>query len=77
MPVYPSVDRLRKTQGLVTVEVTLDEEGKVISANAIDGPSTLHNVSEEAVRRSKFKPATVNNQAVKAKGIITYNFKAP
>ncbi len=75
MPIYPAVDKVRKTQGIVRVEVTLDEEGKVISADANDGPPSLRSASEDAVRRSKFKPAMIGNQAVKSKGYINYNFK--
>jgi tetratricopeptide (TPR) repeat protein len=76
MPVYPIAEKLRKTQGLVTVEIMLDEEGKVISADATDGPKTLRLASEDAARKSKFKPAMVGTTAVKSKGFITYNFKA-
>lgn len=75
MPIYPAADKLRKTQGLVTVQITIDEEGKVIEADATDGPATLRSASEDAVRKSRFKPTLVNGKAVKAKGTIVYNFK--
>jgi TonB family protein len=76
MPVYPSFDRQRNVEGLVTVQVSLDEEGDVISAKATSGPASLRNSSEDAARRSKFKPARVADKPVKAIGYITYNFKA-
>jgi tetratricopeptide (TPR) repeat protein len=76
MPVYTANDRLRNIQGLVTVQVTLDEEGKVISAKATVGPPSLRLKSEEAARNSKFKPIIFGNRAVKASGFINYNFKA-
>ncbi|MGI8884258.1 MAG: TonB family protein [Pyrinomonadaceae bacterium] len=76
MPVYTSFDRQRNLQGMVTVQVTLDDAGKVISAKASAGPPALRLSSEEAARNSKFKPAIVKNQAVKATGFINYNFKA-
>lgn len=75
MPVYPQIERTRRTEGLVTVQIELDEEGKVISAKATDGPPSLRSAAEDAARRSKFNPATVGNQAVKSKGYVTYNFK--
>ncbi len=75
VPVYPSIAQQSKIQGKVTVQVTLDEEGKVVSAKAVGGPSLLRSVSEDAVRKSKFKPALVAGQAVKAIGFIIYNFK--
>ena len=75
LPVYTSFERQRNIQGLVTVQVTLDEKGKVVSAKATAGPLMLRLSSEEAARNSKFKPVIVGNQAVKATGFINYNFK--
>ncbi len=73
-PVYPLNAKQFKIDGAVTVQITLDEEGKVLSAKASDGHSLLRAASEEAARKSKFKPARVGNQAVKATGFIIYNF---
>jgi len=75
MPIYPPVERQRNTEGLVTVEVSLDEEGKVTAAKAITGPRGLRQAAEDAVRKSKFKPVMVENKAVKAAGFINFNFK--
>ncbi len=74
MPVYSAIDRQRNIQGVVTVQITLDEEGKVLEAKATSGPTSLRASSEDAIRRSKFKPARVGEQAVKATGFINYNF---
>ncbi len=75
IPNYPSFAQKSNAQGKVTVQVTLDEQGKVISAKAVEGPTLLRGVSEDAARKSKFKPAMVNGQPVKATGFIIYNFK--
>jgi TonB family protein len=75
MPVYPAFERQRNTEGLVTVEVTLDEEGKIMSAKAISGPKGLRQSAEDAVRKSKFKPVMVGDKAIKATGFINFNFK--
>lgn len=74
VPVYPAIERQRRIEGLVMVEVTIDEEGKVVSAKATSGPRGLRQTSEDAARRSKFKPYTVNGQPVKVTGFMTYNF---
>jgi TonB family protein len=76
VPVYPPFERQRLTEGLVLVQVTIDEEGKVIAVNATSGPKGLRKTCEDAAKRSKFKPYLVNGQPVKATGFITYNFKA-
>ena len=75
MPVYPTIERQRNTEGLVTVEITLNEEGKVTSAKATSGPKGLRQSAEDAVRKSKFKPVVVGDKAVKATGFINFNFK--
>lgn len=75
IPAYPAVERQRNTEGLVTVEIDLDEEGKVISAKATSGPKGLRQSAEDAVRKSKFKPVVVGSKAVKATGFINFNFK--
>lgn len=75
MPFYPAIERQRQTEGLVTVEITLDEEGKVTSAKAVSGPRGLRQSAEDAVRKSKFKPVVVDEKPVKATGFINFNFK--
>ena len=75
MPVYPIAERQRNTEGLVTVEIILDEEGKVKSAKATSGPKALRQSAEDAVRKSKFKPVIVGDKAIKAAGFINFNFK--
>ncbi|HEY0051287.1 MAG TPA: TonB family protein, partial [Pyrinomonadaceae bacterium] len=75
-PVYPPNAQKMNIEGQVTVQVSLDEEGNVISAKATAGPPLLRTSCEDAARKSKFKPALSGTQAVKATGFITYNFKA-
>jgi TonB family protein len=75
-PAYPTSAQKFNIQGMVTVQITLDENGNVTSAKASDGPPLLRPTSEDAARKSKFNPARVGNQAVKATGFIIYNFKA-
>ena len=74
-PVYPPLERQRNMGGLVTVEVTLDEEGKVVSAKASSGPANLRRAAEDAVMKSKFNPVTFNGKIVRATGFINFNFK--
>jgi len=75
-PSYPEIARKTNVAGTVTVQVTLDEEGKVVSAKAIEGPSILRSTAEDAARKSKFKSAMSGDKPIKATGYILYNFKA-
>jgi len=76
-PVYSSIALKAGASGRVTVQVTIDEGGNVTSARAIDGHQFLRQSSEDAARRSKFKPAMYNNHPIKSTGTIIYNYARP
>ncbi|MBD0372019.1 MAG: TonB family protein [Pyrinomonadaceae bacterium] len=73
-PVYTQVAKLAGAQGPVTVEILIDETGRVISAHATSGHPLLKVESEKAAYRARFSPTLLQNQPVKAKGVITFNF---
>jgi len=73
-PHYPPNARNLRAAGLVTVEVTLDEEGKVISARAVDGNAFLKEAAVEAARQARFTPTLVSGKPVQVIGVITYKF---
>jgi hypothetical protein len=60
--------------GLVTVEVIVDETGKVISATATSGPGVLRDVAVQAALRARFSPTKLSGQPVKVAGLINYKF---
>ncbi len=74
MPVYSVLDKQRNLQGVVTVEITLDEKGEVIEAKGTTGPKTLRSAAEDAARRTKFKPTLSEGRPIKSSGFINYNF---
>ena len=63
-----------RAAGVVTVEVMLDEDGKVISARAVDGHSLLRAAAVAAARLARFTPTSISGQPVKVVGTITYKF---
>lgn len=73
-PAYPENAKRMKIQGVVTVEVVLDETGKVISANATDGPQLLRDAAVLAARRARFSPTKLSGMPVKVSGVINYKF---
>lgn len=76
-PIYPLVAMRSKIGGKVVVDVTLDTEGNVTSAQVSSGSQFLKQASVDAALKSKFKPAMVGTAAVKAKGYIVYNYTPP
>jgi TonB family protein len=73
-PVYTQEARRQKASGRVTVRVIVDENGKVISAQALNGPAVLREAAEAAARQAIFAPTTQDGITVKVTGTLTYDF---
>lgn len=73
-PTYPDTAKRMRIAGTVTVEVVIDENGKVISATATGGPVTLREVAVQAAQRARFSPTKLSGQPVKVSGVINYKF---
>jgi len=73
-PVYSPIAKAAHASGMVTVQVLIDERGKVISAKAVNGNPLLFAESVQAAYRARFTPTLLSEQPVKVSGIITYNF---
>ena len=73
-PAYPEAARRLRMSGIVTVEVVVDETGKVISAVATSGPAMLRDVAVQAALRARFSPTKLSGQPVKVSGLINYKF---
>lgn len=73
-PSYPPTALLMGIQGKVDVQITIDEEGRVISAKAASGHPFLRGPAESAAWKARFKPTTISNIPVKVTGVIVYNF---
>ena len=55
-PVVSEEAKRLKAIGRVTVRIIIDENGKVISAEAIDGPQVLRPAAEAAALKATFEP---------------------
>lgn len=73
-PKYPEPARKTRASGAVTVAVTVDEEGNIISADAVSGHPLLRGAAVEAAKASKFYPYLLEGVPVKVTGVIVYNF---
>ncbi len=73
-PAYPALAKAARASGTVTVQVTVDETGSVVTASAVSGHPLLQAAAVQAARQAKFKPALLVGEPVKVKGTLTYNF---
>jgi TonB family protein len=75
-PDYPETARAAHASGIVVIQVTIDETGTVMSAQALSGHRLLQDASLEAARRARFSPTKLCGEPVRVTGVITYNFVA-
>ena len=73
-PEYPAAAKAVKASGAVNVRVVVDENGNVISANAVAGHPLLRQAAEQAARKAKFSTNGFAVNSVKVSGILVYNF---
>jgi TonB family protein len=77
LPLYPQIAMRARTAGKVEVEVIVDENGKVMSAQAVSGPAVLRDAAMDAAKRARFSPTKLSGVPVKVVGLINYNFTLP
>ncbi|HEX8846636.1 MAG TPA: TonB family protein [Pyrinomonadaceae bacterium] len=75
-PPYPAIAKAAHASGTVTVQVTIDELGRVISARAVSGHPLLQQAAVQAAYGARFTPTQLSGQPVKVTGVILYNFVA-
>jgi periplasmic protein TonB len=73
-PAYPPIAKAARASGTVTVQIVVDESGRVISASAVSGHPLLQQAAVAAARQARFSPTLLSGQPVKVSGVITYNF---
>ncbi|SRR6266566_1310803 len=73
-PPYPIMAKQIHLQGAVNIQILVDEQGKVIAAQVVNGNAMLAGAAKDAAMRARFTPTVLNGQPVKVQGVITYNF---
>lgn len=73
-PVYPPTAKTMRMTGVVRVDVTIDEDGKVAEVQNTSGPTMLQRAASDAIRKWKFKPFVRDGEPVKATGFVSFNF---
>jgi TonB family protein len=73
-PEYPAIAKAARASGTVTVQITFDEEGKVIAARAVSGHPLLQQAAVDAAYKARFSPVRLSGQPIKVTGLLLYNF---
>jgi TonB family protein len=73
-PDYPKSAMAVRATGAVAVQVTIDEQGNVISAERVSGHPLLALSAVDVAKKAKFVPSVAKGTPVKVTGLIVYNF---
>ena len=73
-PNYSEIAKRARIQGQVSVQVLIDEQGRVLSAKVVGGHPLLTVDAQRAALQARFSPTKLGDQPVRVSGVITYNF---
>ena len=76
-PQYPEAARLLGVEGIVEVQILVDENGEVTKASALSGDVLFTELAAEAARKAKFSRAKLSPDPAKIYGVINYTFNLP
>ena len=74
MPVYPPLARSARVQGAVEFTALISKEGRIENLQLVHGHPLLVNAAKEAVLQWKYRPTTLNGEAVEVITDIVVNF---
>ncbi len=76
LPAYPEQARRLGREGLVVLRLTIDARGNLMQVQVVEGPGYgFEDSALEAVKRSAFRPAMVNGQAVASIARLPIRFR--
>lgn len=74
-PRYPAAATSARIEGVVIIEVEVDESGRVTSARAVSGNGVLRPAAIEAAKNWLFRPTVVEGMPAKVIGTLSFNFR--
>jgi TonB family protein len=76
-PVYPAQARSQHISGMVSVEITIADDGSVRDVKEISGTPLLADAARDAIRRWRYTPFLLNGKPVEVQKQISVTFKLP
>jgi TonB family protein len=73
-PVYPEIAQAARVQGIVILEIIIDQRGDVRDAQVLRSVPLLDQAAIEAVRQWQFTPTFLNNAPTEVVMTVTVNF---
>jgi len=76
-PIYPEIAKSAKVSGVVVVEATIGEDGKVVDTKVLRSIPLLDEAALDAVRQWEYTPTLLNGKPVPVVTTVTINFTKP
>jgi protein TonB len=73
-PVYPTIARQTRVQGVVVMEAVISKDGSVDRLRVISGHPFLSQAAIDAVKQWKYRPTMLNGEPVDVITTITVTF---
>jgi periplasmic protein TonB len=74
-PAYPELAQKARLQGMVIIEATINERGRVVNATLLSGLPMLNEAALEAVKKWVYSPTLVNGVPTPIIMTVTVHFK--
>jgi TonB family protein len=74
-PEYPDIASSARVQGVVIIELAVDEKGRVSSARVLRSVPLLDEAALSAVRQWRYEPTLTNGRPVPVTVTVTVNFR--
>lgn len=74
-PSYPPLARQTHLQGNVQIEAIIDEHGQIVEMKIVSGPPLLLQAALDAVRKWRYEPTYLNDEAVPVELNVTVTFR--
>jgi TonB family protein len=77
VPIYPKQALVSKVEGVVLMQASVNDKGRVEKIKLVSGPSLLGKAAMDAVKQWQYEPALLNGKPVPTETEITLKFKLP
>ena len=74
-PTYPAEARAARIQGTVRMRATINEQGRVVDIEVLEGPLELQEAAAHAVEQWEYKPGSMKGVPVATATILAVSFK--
>ena len=73
--VYPPLAKQTRVEGIVSIDAVIDTEGNVVEMSVVSGHPLLISAALDAVKKWKYEPTYLNDQAIAVQLIVTVTFQ--